>query len=95
VTATPHAEVTVLSHGEPALPLHGFEQHWPVPGLQPALHELPSFPHCPELLHSCGCDPLQRRAPGVHTPTQALVTHAWFEQALCTVPQAPAESQVT
>jgi hypothetical protein len=50
-------------------------------------------PHWPLALQTCVLFPWQRVAPGVQTPVQAPLTHAWFVQLLGE-PHAPLDEQV-
>jgi hypothetical protein len=75
VVAAPHSEfcpqvwtVVVDAHWvatDLQLPVHK-------PAVHVAVHGPPSAIQAAASLHCCGCSPLQRRAPGVHSPAQAF-----------------------
>jgi hypothetical protein len=53
----------------------------------------PELCQAPVLSQVCGCWPLHRVAPGVHTPVHEPDTHAWLVHADA-VPHCPCELQV-
>jgi hypothetical protein len=52
----------------------------PQPVVQAPVHGLPASSQSPRSSHICGCEPKQRRAPGLQLPLQVVPTQAWFGQ---------------